>query len=146
MLGCLFVAMGRVSEAESLCHQAVRIIQNASGKLNDPDIAAILNTLGWIHGCSNRAEEGDEYFDRALHICTDNAFGDSHPITMRVKAGFFVNTARRALAAGLIEDARVSLVAARPLLEEVRGKLHYETKAMYLLFEQLDKHEATGYR
>lgn len=125
-----------------MCTNAVKIIQNASGKFNDPDIAAILNTLGWVYGCSNRTQLADEQFERALHICSENKFNDDHPVMMRVRGGFFVNTARRSLAAGQPEDARVSLAAARPLLEEVRGKLHYETKHVYAMIEILDNMES----
>ena len=33
------------------------IVQKASGRLNHPDVAQILNTIGWIMGGSDRLDE-----------------------------------------------------------------------------------------
>ena len=47
----------RLAEAEKLCNSAVMIVQKASGRLNHPDVAQILNTIGWIMGGSDRLDE-----------------------------------------------------------------------------------------
>ena len=84
-LAVLYNAQGRTGEAEKLCDQAVRIVVNASGLVNDPDIAAILNTLGWILSGDGRHEDAEDQFERALHICASNQFGDDHPVSRRVQ-------------------------------------------------------------
>jgi hypothetical protein len=40
---------------------------------------------GWILSGDGREEDAEEQFERALHICASNQFGEDHPVFRRVQ-------------------------------------------------------------
>ena len=83
------------------------IVQKASGRLNHPDVAQILNTIGWIMSGSARLDDAADHFEHALEICRVNKMGAEHVVVRRLSASEGINNARIALSAARTDEAQV---------------------------------------
>ena len=76
-LGRLYWTQGKYNEAESLCHKALHIREEALGP-EHREVATSLDTLAELYGKQSKYSEAESLYQRALRI-REQVLGPTHP-------------------------------------------------------------------
>jgi CHAT domain-containing protein/tetratricopeptide (TPR) repeat protein len=119
-LGLLYLAQGRMEDAEPLLARGLAIAQSRRGLYSKENEADSLNNLGLVYSATGRSEKADESFRRALQI-DETIYGASHPEVATILTNWALSYKSSN------GDAELLLKRALAIMEGAYGKDHLGT-------------------